>query len=111
MRCPRCKHRPLSFRETLLYVNPFRCGQCGAVLMQSRLALGAVVPAVIVASRALFDGVVTGGLGGFAVGVGMGIAAWLTESAVTYAVSPHRLCDPGFQPQVPDARLIEAARE
>lgn len=106
MRCPHCKHRPLSFKQTLLYMHPFRCERCGAVLTQSRLALAGVAPLVLMAGRALFEGVITGGAPAILVGIGMGVTAWLAESAVTHYASPYRLCDPGFQPQVPPARLV-----
>jgi hypothetical protein len=107
MRCPRCKHRPVSFKTTLLYLNPFRCGRCGAVLKQTRLLLAGVIPAVLFGGLRLFDGLVTGDFAAAALGVGMGVAAWLAESGASYHLSPYRLCDPGFQPQVPPARLIE----
>jgi len=111
MRCPRCKHRPIAFKATLLYLNPFRCGRCGAVLTQSRILLAAVVPAVLLGGLRLFDGLVTGDLAAAATGIFMGVAAWVAESAASFHLSPYRLCDPGFQPQVPPARLVEHRSE
>jgi len=107
MRCPRCKHRPIAFKATVSYPNPFRCRRCDAVLTQSRLLVVGVVPVVLFAALRLLDGLVAGDLTTAALGVGMAAAAWLAESAASYHLSPYRLCDPGFQPQVPLARLVE----
>ena len=106
MRCPRCKHRPIPFRATILYPNPFRCQRCDAVLSQGRLLLLGLLPVLLFAALHALDGLMTGDLAATAAGLTLAVSAWLGESAASHHLLPYRLCDPGLQPQVPPARLV-----